>query len=1165
MIIYDSNGSELLDVAVDDASFRHRAIKGDHTLTLKYSLPEHVELPRGAWCEYQGESYELLNPEAIKMHHTRNFEYTVVFEARQSRLKLWKFRNNVDGRLKFPLTATPREHLEMLVANLNARDTGWMVGDCIDTPEKLVSYDHNSCWDALGKMAQEFATEWEIADKRISLRKVEYNKENPLSLAYGFGKGLKTGVGRTSSGKTPTEILFVQGGDRNIDPMKYGAKTLHLPKGQTIAYDGSKFEGEAGFVAATARRYKVDAEGLSVSRADKALETRAEDSVSATEIYPSRVGEVSSVVAVNTAHNFYDIIDNVIPDALDYEKALIAGETMTIIFQSGQLAGREFEVKYHHKTTPKKAGKRFELIPQEIDGVTMPSEQFKPKRGDKYAVFHVALPQAYIADNTTRTGAEWELFKYAVRHLYENEDQKYTFTGELDGIWAKRDWVNIGGRLILGGYVSFRDDSFARDGVLLRILGIKDFVNAPHSPILELSNDVASTSFSGGLQKIKDDEAIVEEYHKDAIQFTKRRFRDAKETAVALIEAALDGFTGKITPIVVQTMQLLVGDESLQFRFVDNRTAPKKVEHKVVYNKATRQLVLPAGTIQHLTMGIKTLSASHAPSEYKYWDIQALTSARLDSPEKSYYVYARVDANGTSGTFRLEERARRVDSEAGAYWLLLGLLSSESDGERSFSTVYGFTEILPGQIRTEKIATPDGRSYFDLVSGVIASRSIRFVYPDGSEHTHPDTYIYKAIKEGSTEVQGGLVLASILGAKDGQGNVRSFLSGDFSLPAFSAGVTGWGTPQRKATTEINHDGTGHIGNMHIEEGGSVVVFKGEEGGRDDVRIGGAQTPLKDLLNSSFQDSASTKSVQRVEFKQNSFDKEIRQVEIFRLGFNVQNDGSMIQFELPWNISVRHENSQYHKITSYATINLRITDSRDVVVYEFTEFLRSGAMQGYMPSQINYPMQTSKRGLSAGLYVFSLVANVSTVLADGGSGYAGAPAVTTFTSQPFTLKYKVSGRNENVREVVFGKFGLSAFYGHKQLFYLLNSTNGQYPFLTIRGKIDIPGVLFSGDFWPSDYNGGNVWSEDSFGALFANGIYCERVGVGQYKIKHNMGRLNYTVQVCPIYRTGYEPNNDVMARVEFKGENSFNVVTGAGNDKSNYVPFSVLIIGPNYKE
>lgn len=1166
MIIYDSNGSELLDVSVDDASFRHHAIKGDHTLTLKYSLPEHVELPRGAWCEYQGERYELLNPEAIKMHHTRNFEYTVLFEARQSRLKLWKFRNNVDGRLKFPLTATPREHLEMLVANLNARDTGWMVGDCIDTPEKLVSYDHNSCWDALGKMAQEFATEWEIADKRISLRKVEYNKENPLSLAYGFGKGLKTGVGRASSGKTPAEILYVQGGDRNIDQTKYGAKTLHMPKGQTIAFDGSKFEGEEGFVSANARRYKADAEGQSISRADKALETKAEDSISATEIYPSRIGVVGSVVAVNTEKNFYDVIDATIPDSLDFEKELIAGETMTIAFQSGQLAGREFEVKYRHRadSVRRKAAKRFEIIPQEIDGVTMPSETFKPKAGDKYAVFHVSLPKAYIADNTTRTGAEWELFKYAVRHLYENEDQKYTFTGELDGIWAKRDWVNIGGRLILGGYVSFRDDSFARDGVLLRILGIKDFVNAPHSPILELSNDVASTSFSGGLQKIKDDEAIVEEYHKDAIQFTKRRFRDAKETAVALIEAALDGFTGKITPIVVQTMQLLVGDESLQFRFVDNRTAPKKVEHKVVYNKATRQLVLPAGTIQHLTMGIKTLSASHAPSEYKYWDIQALTSARLDSPEKSYYVYARVDANGTSGTFRLEERARRVDSEAGAYWLLLGLLSAESDGERSFSTVYGFTEILPGQIRTEKIATPDGSAYFDLVSGIIASKMIRFIHPDGSEHPyHHNDYLHKAIADGSTDILGGLLLASLIGAKDSKGIVRSYLAGDMAKPAFAAGVTEFGKPAEKAVTEINHDGTGHIGNMHIDEGGSVITFASSTQGGATVRIGGSQSSLNDLINSSEQDSSTTRIVKRTVYQQLTFEREERVLEIERFGLNVQNDGSSIYMEVPWNISVEHYNTNSQKIISYAIVKVQIVNSAEEVVYENVEYLSSGNY-GTHYSSVTYPLLVQKFGISKGLYTVSITARVRTEF-EPGSPMAPPPAYTVFKSEEFALICRVMGMNESVRESVFSNKGVCIFFGRKRFLFINGEGGDRDIFMTVHGNTDMPGVLFSGDFWPSDYNGGNVWSEDSFGALFPNGLYCERVGFGQYKIKHNLGRSNYTVQVCPIYRTGYEPSNDVMARVEFKGENSFNVVTGVGNEKSNYVPFSVLIIGANYKE
>lgn len=1158
MIIYDSKGSRLLDVSVDDASFRHRAIKGDNTLTLKYSLPDHVELPRGAWCEYQSERYELLNPEAIKMHHTRNFEYTVTFEAWQSRLKLWKFRNNVDGRLKFTLTAPPREHLEMLVANLNARDTGWTIGDCIATPEKLVSYDHNSCWDALGKMAQEFATEWEIADKRISLRKVEYNKTNPLSLAYGFGRGLKTGVGRTASGKTPTEILFVQGGDRNIDPAKYGAKTLHLPKGQTLAYDGSKFEGEAGFVAAIARRYKVDAEGLSISRADKALETRAEDSLGATEIYPSRVGVVGSVVAVNTAKHFYDIVDASIPDALDYEKALIAGETMTIIFQSGQLAGREFEVKYHHKTT-KKAGKRFELIPQEIDGVTMPSETFKPKAGDKYAVFHVTLPQAYVADNATKTGAEWELFRQAVRHLYESEEQKYTFTGELDGLWAKRDWPNIGGRLILGGYVSFRDDSFARDGVLLRIVGIKDFVNAPHSPLLELSNDVVGSSFSGGLQKIKDDEALVEEYHKEAMQFTKRRFRDAKETATALIEAALDGFTGKVSPIVVQTMQLLVGDESLQFRFVDNRTAPKKVEHNVKWNKATRQLEIPSGTIQHLTMGIKTLSASHAPSEYKYWDIQELTSARLDEPDKSYYVYARVEANGTRGTFRIEESARRFNSEAGTYWLLLGLLSSETDGDRSFATVYGFTEVLPGQIRTEKIATPDGSAYFDLQSGVIASKSIRFVYPDGSLREHPNDYLHKSIREGSTEIQGGLVLGSIIGAKDNTGAVVSYLSGTAGLPAFACGVTGFGTSSYKAITELRHNGTGHIGAMHIEQGGEVVTFRPEGRGYTTVRIGGGQAKLEDLKNRSEQDSRVPVQIPRQ--SHDLRDTEGRKtVTLLSTAVRVLNAGSTMTLSLPVSVDAYSATNWYAEVNSKVEISVKMESSRGDVAYSkfigltFTEevdYKNPGKPGKRWTATLERTLDDEIVGLQDDIYTLKVEAYMSVDYIKD-DFHPDESAWMGLSANPTTGEYRIKGVNSSAREVVFSQQGMSAFFGKTRFFYLQGqATGGDDTFLTVRGKTDMPGVLLGGRVEPRSVSFEHTWGAKR------DSLRVDRIGRGLYKIYHAIGHKQYTV-VCNAAGNG--GHNASYVEIE---ANYFTIRTNHDNGTYDDVWFSFVVIGENY--
>lgn len=723
MIIYNNAGNKVLEIEVDDNSYRNRAVMGDHSLTLYYSLPEHVEIPVGSYCEFQGETFTLKRPENFKMKHKRLFEYTVLFDPPEANAKVWKFRNPVDGRLKFSLTAKPHEHLQMFVDNMNRRDKGWTVGECIDGVETLIAYDHDFCIDALTRMASTFKTEYEFTGKRVSLRKIEYNKSNPLPLSYGCGNGFKPGVGRSNTGDNPpTEILFVQGGTDNIDPSKYGSSELLLPKNQTLAYDGEHFEDEDGFIAKNARRYVVDEAGLSIRRDDKQLSSLAEDSLDCSEIYPKRVGTVNTVVVVDEKNNFYDIVDTSIPSSLNYEECLIEGETMTVVFQTGMLAGREFEVKYYHNAVKGKAARRFEIVPADIDGQTMPNTTFAPKSGDKYAVFKCMLPTAYICDNATKTGASWDMFRAAVKHLFDNEDLKFTFTGELDGIWSKKDWVNIGGRIKLGGYIRFSDDQFQKDGVLVRITGIKDYINKPHSPVIELSNTTVSGSVSSTLNDLKSEEVIVDDLHRDAIQFTKRRFRDAKETISMLEEALLDNFTNSINPIAVQTMSMLVGDESLQFRFVNSKTSPVPVTHRIVYDNETKQLTAEAGIIQHMTLGINTVSASHKVSEYKFWDMTAYTSAVLDDGKKKYYLYAKVSKTAQTGVFILSENAIKLEGVSGFYHLLVGVLNSEYNEERSFVTLYGFTEILPGRITTDKIVSTDGNTYFDLLKGIISGQ-----------------------------------------------------------------------------------------------------------------------------------------------------------------------------------------------------------------------------------------------------------------------------------------------------------------------------------------------------------------------------------------------------------------------------------------------------------
>jgi hypothetical protein len=725
MIIYNNKNIKVLDVTVDDNSYRYRVIKGDHNLTLHYSLAEHVEIPVGSYCIYQGERYTLERPEAFKMKHSRNFEYTVTLESNQAKAKIWKFRNPVDGRLKFSLTAKPIEHLQMFVDNMNRRDTGWEVGECIDGTEKLISYNHAYCWDALGMMATEFNTEFEFVGKTVHLRKVEYNKNNPLPLSYGRGNGFKPGVGRSNYGDTPPiEILYVQGGTDNIDPSKYKSSELLLPAGQNIQYDGVYFEGDPNFNPANARTYVVDDLGYSIRRSDKELSSLAEDSLDCSDIYPKRIGKVTSVVVEDADNNFYDIVDNTIPNTLNYEECLIEGETMTIVFQSGMLAGREFEVKYYHNAEKGKAARRFEIVPAEIDGQTMPNATFAPQTTDTYVVFKCRMPDAYVRDDETKTGASWDMFRTAVRYLFDNEEQKFSFTGELDGIWSKKDWINISGKIRLGGYIQFSDEHFQKDGVLVRITGIKDYINKPHSPEIELSNSTVGGSFSTTLKQLESDEVLVEDYHRDALQFTKRRFRDAKETMEMLEDALLDNFTNSINPIAIQTMQMLVGDESLQFRFVNSKTNPVGVAHSITYDNTTKQLTAAAGIIQHLTIGISSLSSSHAASEYRYWDMPEYTSGRLDNGETKYYLYAKVSKTAQTGSFLLSETAIKLEGVSGYYHLLVGVLNSEYDGERSFVTLYGFSEILPGRITTDRIVSGNGDSYFDMLANAMKLGSV---------------------------------------------------------------------------------------------------------------------------------------------------------------------------------------------------------------------------------------------------------------------------------------------------------------------------------------------------------------------------------------------------------------------------------------------------------
>lgn len=720
---YDSNNVlQTLDVLEDDNSYRYRGLMTKPQMVLKFALPEYVEIPVGAYCDYQGERFVLMSPQNIKKQGTRNIEYTMTMGTYQDNMSLYKMRNTVDGRLKYSMCSTPTEFITEIVANLNARDGAnvWSVGDCIDTAPKTIEFNHTYIDAALSQVADEFETEWEIVNHAIHLHPVKYNEDAPLALSYGKGNGFVPGVGRTTPvGEQPIKRLYVQGGNRNIDRSTYGHSDLMLPYDQTLSFDGDKFEDETGYDSTKARTYKSDKDGYYIERYDMQTDSSKEDSIDCSDRYPSRVGVISSVVVVDASRNFYDVVDNSIPNDLNYESCLIEGETMTIIFQTGMLAGKEFDVRYHHQD------RRFEIVPFEYDGITMPNATWIPQVGDTYAIFGCMLPMAYVCDNTSKEGASWEMFRMAVRYLYANEDQKFTFSGKLQAKWSRANWSTISPKLVVGGYIHFSDTQFAPSGTDIRIVGIKDFLTDPYAPTIDISNGIVGQSVTTTLVQVGCNEVTIGEAHTDSINFTKRRFRDTMDTMIMLQESLLE-FSEGINPITVHAMQLLIGDEGLQFVFTDGNDVEWPAESVIIMNNTTKRLsvVNPSTSSPQSDLVLKHTSIMHAihstiPPTYSKWIMTPFVSQVLSNQNQGYYLYAKCSsAEGVNtGEFLLSATAIEMESVTGYYHFLVGILGKEYDGERSFVSMYGFTEILPGRITTDRIVSADGQSYFDLTSG----------------------------------------------------------------------------------------------------------------------------------------------------------------------------------------------------------------------------------------------------------------------------------------------------------------------------------------------------------------------------------------------------------------------------------------------------------------
>lgn len=1140
MIIYNPQGAELLDVLVDDRSYRLQEIMNENVLMLYFALSQFVEIPEGSYVIYKAKQYHLSRSQNFKMINSRNFEYSLLLHSDEVKADdvLFKFDND----LKYSLTLTPVEFQQLIIDNLNDSETGWTAGSCITADPITIDFSEDTCKSALVKICSKFNTEYEFDSKVLNIGKVEKEKDNPISLSYGYNQGILSGLTRTQFDDSKViNRLRVSTSDRNVDKSVYGSRVLKMPKNHTITYNGVQ--------------YRTDATGSYVERVGRTGRV-VEAAIDLTQFFPTRLGTVSWVYPVDTAKYLYDIADFTIPIELDFNACLIAGQTMTLIFQTGLMAGKEFEVKYIHND------RRFELKPITENGEIFPAGSLVPEVGDKYRVFNISLPEQYY------TEASEKVLNAAVAFLAESEQPRYTYKWQLDGLYAKRNWLEIGGYLQPGYFVSFSDPRFQQDPVNIRIISVKEFLNKPKSPVIEIANNISGKSLGSELKKIPEKEQGGDRKLKDVVRYNQRRWVDALES-ISMIEAAIDGFSDSIDPVSIQTMSILAGKEELQIEFVSNKTTPVTIAPEIYFNAPTKQIICSASIIRHMTLGIKKLSSSHSASEYRYWDISSYQSPVLDVASKKYYLYLRCTKSTVSpfGTFVLSETPLSFDADATWYHFLIFTVGSEREGARSLFRLYGFSEFGPGRVVTDMISSPSGLTYMNLVAGNGAGEfGGIFKFAAGSQGLYnllewediedalaqamdnadealsaaaALAYLKNAILEGDTTIAGGLVLTNLLMLKGVDNVIRAGMSGLANDNIFLFADTVNAYQKALAGTAqfiLRKDGTAKLSIMRINAD-TVGLYAGS---KEILQFRTGNIPaLADLvstLDTTINYTGGNDTFSGL--KESNFGMSNVMLVDSIESFNLSVAGTLL---------VRAENDEQTPIpNSYIELTLKLYKLVSGS-YVYDRDIEAVAVISDMPGNT----QESKTidaaiALPAGSYKIQAEYMINTVATD--QGYVDASGISMRARGAAAQQCTIFGANGFARitdgyNYDYFSDTIAKFSRGENKHLLLDDTKTQ-----IKGTFDAPGLLAAG----SVTSGGGL--NNSIGKV----TQSERLSTGLYMVTHSVGHTNYAVNLT-LFNTGAQ----LTAVITNKANTSFSVrIVNPSNNNLVDSSFDFSIYGNN---
>lgn len=677
------------------AAKQNWALNAEDTIAITVVSPFPQSYGIGDVITVFGRDYRLNRLPKVSKTGMQEYQYDLEFEGIQYDLMRVTYDVNINttnNQLQDiqgdSLTGDLKRFMEVLISNANRVFPGkWALGVCPETDgdNTLTFSESDNCLSVLQTLCSEdkFGVEFEIERVNgvyvINIKKT-IGQTLPFVLEYGKGKGLYSISRENVSSSNIVTRLKVYGSTENITS-KYRADRLCM--------------------------YGKDKASSYIEKADAVAKYGIFEGRKNFDIKPTFTGKVSSVVDGDVL----SFIDTSFPFDINAKNAsgetlyLISGVSAKVHFNSGNLAGYEFEVHAYDHATHK-----FTLVKQTDDrGNVFPSETspaFQISQNDTYKVLDIAYSRDIEED------AEKKLAEEGNKYYDQNSQPKVQYSVNVTKAFIENKLAlsdGITNVFAPGDYLPIKDDEIGVD----KSIRIKSFTRNVLDPY-DYSLTVSDTQTKGDIttRVISDlvdiDKVLTINNLKDPAQ-ARANWRSSREVLNMVFDPETGGYyKDKITPESVDTMMLSVGAKSMQFGLINTVFEPNFQGNPNLFK-------WKGGVLTHYTID---------PDKARSWVLaDGTTALQQDVP---YYIYAVCNRDNSAGTMSISATQHKVEESPNVYYFLIGILGSiDADTKvRAISLTYGFTTINGRFIKTGRIESADGTTYFDLDQSEIGGRIV---------------------------------------------------------------------------------------------------------------------------------------------------------------------------------------------------------------------------------------------------------------------------------------------------------------------------------------------------------------------------------------------------------------------------------------------------------